>query len=216
MESIPAGLTRKSRAQLTRQKILDVALVTFADQSYDAVGTTQLARTAGVAHGLLFHHFENKRGLYLEAMREAARRLDRIHTEVTDRTDLDPGDQIRRTLRVHLDYMTRHRDLTLELLRGRIAADRQAWEIFEAERTKVLTWLLDRIQLDSTNRALRLTARASIAALDEATIQWIESDQPFAIEEMIEVQMRFMIAALRAAVDLDPELDVTRAVGLLR
>jgi hypothetical protein len=28
--------------------------------------------------------------------------------------------------------------------------------------------------------------------------------------------MRFMIAALRAAVDLDPELDVTRAVGLLR
>ena len=56
-----------------RNKIgLDVALEAFSATHYEAVAVSDIAASAGVAHGLLFHYFKNKRGLYLAAMEEAA------------------------------------------------------------------------------------------------------------------------------------------------
>ncbi|KRB73250.1 hypothetical protein ASE01_21095 [Nocardioides sp. Root190] len=55
-----------------REQILLAAERLFADRSYVDVSTTELAREAGVARGLLNHYFGDKRALYLEVVRRAA------------------------------------------------------------------------------------------------------------------------------------------------
>jgi AcrR family transcriptional regulator len=52
-----------------REQILVCAMRLFGEHPYAAVSTTELARQAGVARGLINHYFGTKRDLYLEVVR---------------------------------------------------------------------------------------------------------------------------------------------------
>jgi TetR/AcrR family transcriptional regulator len=47
-----------------RQRILEAALVEFATRGYEAASTNAIAAAAGVAKGLVFHHFGSKEQLF--------------------------------------------------------------------------------------------------------------------------------------------------------
>ncbi|WP_218022230.1 TetR family transcriptional regulator [Nocardia amamiensis] len=55
------GTARAAQASETRQRLLDAAVRLFAERGYDEVAVADIAEAAGVAHGLLYHHFGNKR-----------------------------------------------------------------------------------------------------------------------------------------------------------
>ncbi|MGA9715648.1 MAG: helix-turn-helix domain-containing protein [Aeromicrobium sp.] len=57
--------------QVRREQIIGAAQRLYADRPYDQVSTAELAAAAGVARGLINHYFENKRELFLEAMRQS-------------------------------------------------------------------------------------------------------------------------------------------------
>ncbi|MEM6611976.1 MAG: TetR/AcrR family transcriptional regulator [Cyanobacteria bacterium P01_C01_bin.72] len=50
----------------TRTKILKAALQLFAKRGYDGTTTKDLAKSAGVAEGTLFRHFNNKKAILVE------------------------------------------------------------------------------------------------------------------------------------------------------
>lgn len=52
-----------------REQILDCAIRMFGERPYAAVSTSDLAKEAGVARGLINHYFGTKRDLYLEVVR---------------------------------------------------------------------------------------------------------------------------------------------------
>ena len=56
-----------------RRQILDCARRLFSERNYASVSTTEIAREAGVARGLLHHYFGSKRDLYLEVVRTLMR-----------------------------------------------------------------------------------------------------------------------------------------------
>jgi AcrR family transcriptional regulator len=56
-----------------RRQLIGVARRLFAERPYADVSTTEIAREAGVTHGLLTYHFGSKRGLYLEVLRATIR-----------------------------------------------------------------------------------------------------------------------------------------------
>jgi AcrR family transcriptional regulator len=55
-----------------REEIFACAQRLFGEKPYAEVSTTDIAREAGIARGLLNHYFGTKRDLYLEVVREAA------------------------------------------------------------------------------------------------------------------------------------------------
>ena len=67
----PAELPRWRRLEpdARREQILECAVRLFGERPYAAVSTTDIAREAGVARGLLNHYFGTKRDLYLEVVR---------------------------------------------------------------------------------------------------------------------------------------------------
>ncbi|MFL6145710.1 MAG: TetR/AcrR family transcriptional regulator [Labedaea sp.] len=61
---------RRLEPDKRRQQILACAIRMFGERPYAAVSTTELAREAGVARGLINHYFGTKRDLYLEVVRQ--------------------------------------------------------------------------------------------------------------------------------------------------
>jgi AcrR family transcriptional regulator len=204
---------RQVQAELTRRKLLDAAVEHFSARHFDHVATSDITRTAGVAQGLLFHYFENKRGIYLEALRDAANRLNAAATAPP--SDGPPGKQFRRMLRAHLEYLSEHDDLALRLILGGGGGDPEAWEIFDQSRWHTIEWTCQLLELNLARPALRLMLRSCAGGLDEATTYWLKNDRPFDPDAMIEVVVELLVTSLRCAAQLDPEIDVSKAVAKL-
>ena len=73
MASNPAPRWQRLEHEERRRQILGVARRLFSERSYAAVSTSDIAREAGVARGLLNHYFGTKRELYLEVVRALVR-----------------------------------------------------------------------------------------------------------------------------------------------
>jgi AcrR family transcriptional regulator len=67
---------RRLEADERREQILDCATRLFGERPYALVSTTEIARAAGVARGLLNHYFGTKRDLYLAVVRRLVRLPD--------------------------------------------------------------------------------------------------------------------------------------------
>lgn len=61
---------RRLEPDQRRSEILAVARDLFGRAPYSEVSTSDVAREAGAARGLINHYFGNKRGLYLEVVRQ--------------------------------------------------------------------------------------------------------------------------------------------------
>ena len=68
------------------------ALAAFGARGYDAVGVTELAASAGVTIGSLYHHFGSKAGLYDLVRTDVERRvLDRMEGAAAVRDAHEPA-----------------------------------------------------------------------------------------------------------------------------
>jgi AcrR family transcriptional regulator len=203
---------RAAQAAETRQRIVAAAVDLFSEQSYDDVAAGDIAKAAGVAHGLLFHYFGSKRGIYLQAIREA---VDQLDEAFSFEPNLVPAQQLRRALASNLHYLSRRRGLALRLVLGGRGADPEAWEVFEAGRWRAIgaTWAM--LGLDPDNHALRITGRAAVAAIDEATVYWLNNERRFSVETMVEYMVELLAGGLRSAATLDSTLDVVVAIETL-
>jgi AcrR family transcriptional regulator len=102
--------TARSRAILTTASRL------FAEKGYSNATTSEIAREAGVAEGTLYHHFGSKDGIFLTLFDET---MDGFLAGIEGL--LSRGASGRETLsalaRFHFDYVSRHREQFLILLR---------------------------------------------------------------------------------------------------
>ena len=204
--------TRAAQAAETRQRLIAAAVDLFSAHSYDDVAAAGIAKAAGVAHGLLFHYFGNKRGIYLQAIREA---VDQLDEAFSFKADLPPSQQLRRALTSNLHYLSRRRGLALRLVLGGRGADPEAWEIFEAARWRALGATAAMLGLDPDNHAVRITGRAAVAAIDEATVYWLNNERQFSTETMVEYMICLLAGGLRSAATIDPSVDTTVAIQSL-
>jgi len=212
-QTLRPATRRQEQAEATRRKLLDAAVELFSARHFDDVATSDITESAGVAQGLLFHYFGNKRGIYLEALSDAANKLNAAATPPP--SDGTRGEQFRQMLRAHLAYFSGHDRLALRLILGGNGGDHEAWEIFDQSRWHTVEWTCQLLGLDFGQQAVRLMLRSCAGALDEATTYWLKNDRPFDSDAMVEVIVELLVTSLRCAARLDPDLDVSDAVTKL-
>lgn len=65
MQEASGRRSNVDRSANTRKRVLDAAKTLFVAKGYAATGTPEIVAQAGVTRGALYHHFADKRALYL-------------------------------------------------------------------------------------------------------------------------------------------------------
>jgi AcrR family transcriptional regulator len=196
-----------------RATLITVALEFFATRPYNAVTVEEIAQAAGVAHGLMFHYFDTKRGLYLAALNQAAEELVVAHQS-------DPyapvGAQIRQLLSSHLAHLAANEHVALNLILRGAGNDTQAHQALEPNRWEMLNWACEQLELDPERLAIRTAFRSFARAADEATAEWLSAGRPIEIDVVVEGMVELLIGALQAATKWDTGVTVADAIEGLR
>lgn len=199
--------TRAERAAATRHKLLDAAIEQFLDKPYDEVSVHDLAEAAGVAYGLVAHHFGNKRGIHQEAMREIARRLEQGPPP--------PGParcRIRHLTRGHVESIQRNPAAYLGLVLG---ADPDSRAIIDSSRRLALRLIAEILDVDPERPAVRLVLRSWLGTVLETAASWLQDGCPFPADDVIELLMASLAGLLRQAARLDPAFDPSPVLAAL-
>jgi AcrR family transcriptional regulator len=152
-----------------RAQLLALGLAMFSERSYDEVSIDDLARAAGVSKGLLYHYFPTKRDLYVAALEEAARRL--VDAITTDQSGT-PEEQLRRGLSTYLDFVERHGQAYVALMRGGIGSDPEVAAILETTRQTFGERVLEQVPHELKLPLVQIAVRGWIGFVEATSIDW--------------------------------------------
>ncbi|MGI5162969.1 TetR/AcrR family transcriptional regulator [Spirillospora sp. CA-253888] len=193
-----------------RTRLLQAAAELFTEHPYDAVTTTQIARRAGVAYGLIAHHFANKRGLYVATVQAAADHLRSVRDAPPEGGA--PQELLHNALDRHIAYIDDNAAGFLALMHGSNGADPEVRAIIEELRWEGARRILDALGVaDPAPPLLRTTMHGWVGFLDEAIIDRLRhGDVPRG--HLVALAAGTLATALRTATTLDPESGISTEV----
>ena len=155
-----------------KQRVLDAAERLFAANGFVGVSAAEIAREAGVAHGLLFHHFGSMEELYIEVSRVAVGRMDDV--QLAAFKGKTPRDQIASFLRVHMrSIKDREGDAIFRARTFGAGVTNRIMQIWDDSRQLAIDRILELIGLDTQNKKMRLCLRAWVGFHDQLVHGWI-------------------------------------------
>jgi AcrR family transcriptional regulator len=193
VERLPSG----------KQRILEAAECLFARSGFLGVSAAEIAREAGVAHGLLFHHFGSMEDLYAEVSRVAARRMDELQS--ASFRGQTARDRIAAFLRAHLRAVKqRQGDAVFRARSQNLAINGKIAEIWEASRQRAIDRLCDTMGIAEPTPRMRVCLRAWIGFHDQLVLGWL-ADRVVSEAEVLEWTLRQLghLANEVLGVDLD-------------
>jgi AcrR family transcriptional regulator len=153
---------RRLEPDQRREQILDCAVQLFGDRPYSAVSTTELAREAGVARGLLHHYFGSKRGLYLEVVRRMVL-LPEVDAQVTAGGSIQV--RVERSVDWFLDVVSEHGKTFVAVIGGEgVGDDPEIDQILSDADDLAAQTVLDTLGISSPSSAGNGRQRAVIRA----------------------------------------------------
>ncbi len=179
MATSPAPRWQRLDHDERRAQILACARRLFSERNYDAVSTSEIAREAGVARGLLHHYFGTKRELYLEVVRSLVRMPSNpVPLQA-------PGRELEIVIEESVDrwlmMIERNRGTWLAAIGSRgLGRDPEVEEIMEQAREQAADRLIEALQTYEAAQAppvLRALIRAYSGFAEAASVQWLERDR---------------------------------------
>ncbi|MEU4820731.1 TetR/AcrR family transcriptional regulator [Actinomadura sp. NPDC023710] len=192
-----------------RARLITAASQLFSERAYDEVTTTEIAGRAGVAYGLIAHHFTNKRGLYLATIRAAGEALQTLQETPPDGET--PAERLRNAISRHIAYMDRHAAGFLTLIRGGNGSDPEVRAIIEELRWQGALRILNALGVDQpVHPVLRASMRGWVGYLDELIVDHIHHhDIPR--EDLVRLTISALTATLRTAWSITPDIGIAPA-----
>jgi AcrR family transcriptional regulator len=192
-----------------RALLVSAASQLFSEHAYDEVTTTEIAKRAGVAYGLIAHHFTNKRGLYLATIQYAAEHLKNLQDSPPDGDT--PAARLHNAIHRHIAYMDEHAAAFLALMRGGNGSDQEVRAIIDDLRWQGAKRILRGIGVhEPVTPLLRSTMRGWVGYLDELIIDHITyHDVPR--EHLVQLAVAALTTSLHTAHAIDPNIGISPA-----
>jgi len=159
-----------------RRQILDCARRLFSERNYASVSTSEIAREAGVARGLLHHYFGAKRDLYLEVVQELVRMPSNpVPLQSPGRgLELVISESVERWMTM----LERNRGTWLAAVGAQgLGHDPEVEAILEHAREQAADRLIEALQTYEAAQAppeLRALVRAYSGFAEAASIEWLQ------------------------------------------
>lgn len=164
--------TKAAQSGETTRRLIGIARALFAERGYAGAGTEDLVQAAGVTRGALYHHFDNKEGLFKAV-------LDDVQREVGERVETaasKPADAWAQLLAGCRAFLAAATDPEVQRIMLIDAPAVLGWERWRAVGMKyglgVIEAMLGQAVADGVipEQPLRPTAHVLLGALDEAAL----------------------------------------------
>jgi AcrR family transcriptional regulator len=184
---------RRLEPQLRREHLLDTAAAMFAEKPYDDVLMEDIAARAGVSRSLLYHHFLNKRDLYVALFKRAS---DRFLARVSPDPQLPLAEQLATALEAHIQSFVEHPFEAVTINRGALSDDPAIQAIVAEELNVVGQRLVDQLVAEGHRRdATEIAVEGWLAFVRAVCVKWIES-QTISRADLTEMCLRAFDCAL--------------------
>nr|WP_043268185.1 TetR/AcrR family transcriptional regulator [Streptomyces sp. CT34] len=189
------------RSQARRAELIATGRKLFADTSYDALSMDDIARQAGVAKGLIYYYFTNKRGYYLaiieDAVAELVERAGSTH-------DLPPVERVQRTVDGYLRYAQHHQAAYRAIVTGGVGFDAEVLAIRASVRARLLSTIaLGAWGSEDIPPLARTALTGWLSSVEGVTLEWIE-EQEVPRETVVSLLVRGLGDTLRLIEEYEP------------
>jgi AcrR family transcriptional regulator len=166
---------RRLEPDARREQILDCAVRLFGERPYATVSTTDIARAAGVARGLLNHYFGTKRDLYLEVVRKLVTITEVPGADVALHGDL--RSRVERSVDWFLDAVSVHGKTFVAVTGAEgVGADPEIERILAAADDAAARRVLELVGLPVDVDEHRAVIRAYGGLVKAAVREWIRDE----------------------------------------
>lgn len=191
-----------------KQRILEAAEKLFSENGFLSVAAAQVAKEAGVSHGLLFHHFGSMEALYSEVSRAAVQRMD--DSQLNAFRGATVREQIGSFLRAHMRAMKqRQGDAIFRARSFDVVGTGEVAEVWDASRTRAIERIFEVLGIAVPSKKMRVCLRGWIGFYDQLVLGWL-ADRSLKEAEVLEWTLRQLdhLAAEVLCVDLQRTTEV--------
>ncbi|NNJ08126.1 TetR/AcrR family transcriptional regulator [Streptomyces sp. PKU-MA01144] len=195
---------RRLSVEERRGQLLRAALTLFAHRAPEDVSLDDVAETAGVSRPLVYRYFPGgKQQLYEAALRSSADALVLCFTEPA--TD-PPTERLGRVLDRYLDFVDQHDAGFSALMRGgSVAETSRTSAIVDEVRRAAAEQILVHLGVPEPGARLRMMVRTWIAAVEAASLIWLDEDKHPSAGELRDWLIGHLVALLAATAATDTE-----------
>jgi AcrR family transcriptional regulator len=166
-----------------RAQLLELGVRLFGTRAYDEVSIDDIAASANMSKGLLYHYFGGKRAFYVAVVSDAARRL---LAAIEPDLELPPPERALAGIDAYVRFVEERADAYAALVTGGLGADPKIAEILEAARQEIVGTIITNLLamgLDRPRPAYRLALRGWIGGVEAACVDWLRRrDLPRAVD----------------------------------
>jgi AcrR family transcriptional regulator len=177
-----------------REQLVALGVEMFSERPFDEVSIDDIAASAGISKGLLYHYFPSKRDFYVEVVRHSADEMQAV-TE-TD-PDLAPLERLSEGLDKYLAYVETHARGYSTVLRAGIGSDREVAAIVEEVRATMVARILDDFPGESAP-GIRIAVRGWVGFAEAASLEWLERRE-LTRDELRDLLIQALTGAIGAA-----------------
>jgi AcrR family transcriptional regulator len=153
-----------------RAQLLALGIRAFSKRPYDEIAIDDLARAAGVSKGLLYHYYPTKRDFYVAALDQASKQL---LAETLTAEGAPPEERVKVGLEAYLDFVERHDQAYVALMRGGIGSDKEVQAILEGTRATFVERIVENVPKKLVTPLVRIALRGWIGFVEATATQWL-------------------------------------------
>lgn len=181
-----------------RTQLLEIGSRLFADRPYDDVWIDEVADTAGVSRGLMYHYFSSKRDFFAAVVRVES---DRLVEVTTPDASLPLAEQVSAGLAAYIQYVSDHEHGVRAVNRGSMSGDDEIQGIVTAELAVQHRRIMAAIGSDDAADEVTSTAvRGWISLVRAVCLDWLDR-RSITDTELHDLCMRALYGLLSERID---------------
>lgn len=169
----PAPRTRRP-VEERRQQILELGMKAFTTRPFEEVSIEEIATSAGISRGLIFHYFPTKHEFFVAVLEAAAAQLASEVLAVSS-VEGPPSQRLVRGLDAYFKFVEAHADTYATLLRSGVGRDALVMRIIDDTRKRIVAAVQkDLRMLGGEKKITRAALIGWIGFVEAVALDWCD------------------------------------------
>ena len=184
-----------------RRQLLDASARIFTERRYDEVSMSEIAATAGISKGLLYHYFTNKQELFRATLEDAARD---IALRIEPDESLPPAERVSASLGAYLDWIEAHEPSYVRLIED-VGSVSEIRKLVTRVREDTAVLIASQAVEGEPPRALVTAALGWLWSMDGVCLDWL-ARRHMTRDQVRDYLLATLFGSVMAAASVEPSI----------